>query len=416
MDPDRAFDAPRTRVVVGAAAWLVMAAIVLAAGPGRAQCPGHSDPEVGTLEGSPLDDLPAHISLVVPFGQRPDWSRDGRTLLFLDGAVLGDVWTADVASGETRNLTEEFSNHQGFARAHFLRSGDILLCGPTSGPSPTPERPEDGRFNGVLWVLRAPFHEPPEPLGMPCWEGVAVSKHSREIAWNRSHIDFTDPDLIGQVAFGVSEIWSGTLEIPRTRHAKRPWYWKPFWHATVPRYATGPWHAKARGGRVDLVDVQMAVERSDVPSGFADGLAVLEVQDFRPYSSELILTNYVNIPGGGEVMGFDRETSEVQNYSQSPCYEEAEGVFPDGRSVLVERDLTSTLTPEFIDIWRLSLDGDARYERLTHFNRHHGFYASNPVAHPRGRKFAFQLSIEGGTEGDGDGILVFDLARFAAGP
>jgi len=83
---------------------------------------------------------------------------------------------------------------------------------------------------------------------------------------------------------------------------------------------------------------------------------------------------------------------------------------------LVERDLTSTLTPESIDVWRLSLDGLATYERLTHFNRYAGFYASNPVAHPRGRKFAFQLSIQGGTEGDGDGILVFDLARFAAGP
>jgi len=72
--------------------------------------------------------------------------------------------------------------------------------------------------------------------------------------------------------------------------------------------------------------------------------------------------------------------------------------------------------PELIDVWRLSLDGLATYERLTHFNRHQGFYASNPVAHPGGGKFAFQLSIQGGTEGDGDGILVFDLDRFASGP
>jgi len=210
---------PVTRVAV---TWIVAMAIVLAAAPGRAQCPGHGDPEANTLEGSPLDELPAHISLVVPFGQRPDWSRDGRTLLFLDGAVAGDVWTVDVATGERRNLTGGFTNHQGFARAHFLPEGDILLCGPTSGPTPTPERPEDGRFNGVLWVLRAPFREPPRPLGMACWEGVAVSKHSREIAWNRSHIDYTDPNLILQVAFGISEIWTGTLELRRARATRRP--------------------------------------------------------------------------------------------------------------------------------------------------------------------------------------------------
>jgi hypothetical protein len=34
--------------------------------------------------------------------------------------------------------------------------------------------------------------------------------------------------------------------------------------------------------------------------------------------------------------------------------------------------------------------------------------------HPSGRKFAFQLSVQGGTEGDGAGILVFDLDRYAA--
>lgn len=417
MDPDRASaGVTRTRVLAVTATCLVIAAIGVAATPGRAQCPGHADPEVGTLEGSPLDDLPAHISLVVPFGQRPDWSRDGRTLLFIDGGVLGDVWTVDVKSGTTRNLTGELEGHRGFARAHFLPSGDILLCGPTSGPTPTPDRPEDGRFTGVLWLLRAPFDEPPQPLGMGCWEGVAVSKHSDEIAWNRSHIDFTDPDLIGQVAYGISEVWTGEIDLVRARHGRWPWHRKGPWHRTGTWHAKPPWHAKPRSTGADLVDVRLAVERTAVPSGIATGLAVLEVQDFRPYSSELILTNYVNIPGGGEVMGFDRETGEVRNYSRSPCYEEAEGVFPDGRSVLVERDLTSTLTPESIDIWRLSLDGLATYERLTHFNRHAGFYASNPVAHPKGRKFAFQLSIQGGAEGDGDGILVFDLDRFAAAP
>jgi hypothetical protein len=407
MDPGNALGARATRVVTATATGLLAATIVLAAAAGRAQCPGHGDPEVGTIDGSPLDDLPAHISLVVPYGQRPDWSPDGRRLLFLDGSVSGDVWTVDVATGETRNLTGGFSNHQGFGRAHFLASGDILLCGTTSGPTPTPDRPEAGRFNGVLWVLRAPFDEPPEPLGMPCWEGVAVSKHSNEIAWNRSQIDFTAEDRFSEVALGISEIWTGRLEPGRAGDPKGPVRWKEPWHRTV------PW--KKRGLRVDLVDVNKAIDRYAIPS-IVSGIAVLEVQDFRPRGREILFTNYVDLAAGAEIMGLDRDTGELRNYSQSPCYEEAEGVFPDGRSILVERDLTSTLMPDVIDIWRLSLDGLARYERLTYFNRHQGFYASNPVAHPGGRKFAFQLSIRGGPEGDGDGILVFDLDRFTAGP
>jgi len=357
---------------------VVVAAIVFASGPGWSACvPPYSDPEVGTLEGSPLDNLPPHIELIVPFGMRPDWSRDGKTIVFLDGANDGNVWTVDVATGMTRNLTGNFTNHQGFLRAHFLRNGDLLLCGPTSGPKPSPGHPEAGRINGVLWVFRAPFSSPPQPLGMWCWEGIAVSKRGREIAWNRSQIDYTDPDILGQVINGISEIWTGKI--------------------------------RRRAPRADLIKVRRAIDRSAISP-----FAVLEVQDFRPNSSELIFTDYGNLSAGAEVMSVDLTTGEVRNYSNSPCYEEVEGIFPDGQSVLVERDLESIYMPTAIDIWRLSLDGLATYERLTHFNRYRGFYASNPVVHPRGRKFAFQLSIEGGTEGDGDGVLVFDLDRYAS--
>jgi hypothetical protein len=359
---------------------VVMTALLLAE-PAWSACVPGSDPEKGTRDGSPLEDLPAHIELVHPLGIRPDWSPDGRSLAFLDSANDGDVWIIDLATRATRNLTGKFSNHQGFARAHFLKTGDLLLCGPTSGPRPTPVRPEAGRFTGVLWVFRAPFKSPPRPLGMWCWEGIAISKQGMKIAWNRSDIDFTDPDQFERVVFGISEIWTGRVALKR------------------------------RKPPADLVKVRMAIDRSRVHP-----LAVLEVQDFRPRSSELIFTNYVHLPDGAEVMSVDLKSGAVRNYSRSPCYEEAEGIFPDGRSTLVERDLESSLEPTALDIWRLSLDELARYQRLTHFNRYHGFYASNPVVHPSGAKFAFQLSVEGGVQGDGGGLLVFDLERFESLP
>jgi hypothetical protein len=359
---------------------VVLAALALAE-PAWSACVPGSDPEKGTRDGSPLDELPAHIELVLPFGIRPDWSPDGKALAFLDSANDGDVWTVDLATREARNLTARFDNHQGFARAHFLKTGDLLLCGPASGPGPTPERPESGRFTGVLWVFRAPFKSPPKPLGMWCWEGMALSKQGMKIAWNRSDIDFTDPDQFERVVYGISEIWTGRIAL------------------------------KGRRRRADLVEVRRATDRSRVKQ-----LAVLEVQDFRPRSNELIFTNYVNLPGGAEVMSVDLKSGAVRNYSRSPCYEEAEGIFPDGRSTLVERDLESSQEPTALDIWRLSLDELASYERLTHFNRYRGFYASNPVVHPDGNRFAFQLSTEGGVQGDGGGLLVFDLELFESLP
>lgn len=334
-----------------------------------AQPPG--DPDRGTLDGSPLDDLPPYIRVLTGFGLRPDWSPDGERIAFLDRAPLGDVFELDVATGATRKLTGAFA-HLGFARAQFLPTGDLLLCGPTSGPLPSANRPEAGRFTGVLSVLRAPFERPPVQLGISCWEGLATSDVSLRIAWNRSDIDYTDPDLVDRVVYGISEIWTGEL-----------------------RY---------EGDRVSLVNVARAVDRTAVSP-----IAVLEVQDFRPGTDELVFTAYAY--EGGEVMGVDLATGAVTNYSQSAVYEEAESIAPSGDWVLVERDLDSLAVPGPLDIWLLPLDGSAAWDRLTRFNRYRGgWYASNPAVSPEGTHFAFQLSIDGDVEGEGRGLLLFDLA------
>lgn len=354
----------RTAVMLAA-----IAALVFLPAPAFAQTSG--DPERGTLDGSPLDDLPTHIRVLTDFGSRPDWSPDGERLVFIDGAPLGDVFEADVATGATRNLTGTFE-HMGFTRAHYLPSGDLLLCGPTSGPRPSDDRPEAGRFTGVMSVLRAPFEDAPQPLGMPCWEGMATSDASPRIAWNRSDIDYTDPNLVNRVLYGISEIWTGEL-----------------------RY---------EDERILLENVELAIDRTAVSPH-----AVLEVQDFRPGTDELIFTAYAY--AGGEVMGVDLATGLITSYSQSPLYEESESVAPNGAWVLVERDLDNAFYPGPLDIWLLPLDGSQAWDRLTHFNRYRGgWYASNPAVNPSGTHFAFQLSIDGDVEGEGRGILLFDIA------
>jgi LPXTG-motif cell wall-anchored protein len=83
--------------------------------------------------------------------------------------------------------------------------------------------------------------------------------------------------------------------------------------------------------------------------------------------------------------------------------------------VLVERDLAITLFPGMLDIWRLPLDGSGRFERLTTFDHHAGFGANNPVVSPDGSLIAFGLKVEG-EEGEGDGILLLDLAAPVPAP
>ncbi len=325
---------------------------------------GCSSPEQrGSLSGSPASALPPHISQLLAAGLRPDWSADGRRLLFLDHLV-GNVFETDLETRAVRALTSHF-DHSGFTRARYLANGDVLLCGPRSTAV---SKPEGGRWHTELWLLDADLSRPAWPLGQACFEGPAVSRRSLRIAWTRS--DYPD-----RVVLGRSEIW--TAEI--------------VFESGTPRLAK----------RTKLLD------RSDFHY-----LAFFETQDFRlPEERELIFTAYAH--RGGEVMGIDLETREVHNYSQNWGYDEAEGVFPDGRFAAVEREPdTYTLTPQgHIDIWRTALDGSGRSQRLTYFSDFAGFGANNPVVSPNGQWMAFQLRAVDGPHGNGQGIFLFDLRQ-----
>ena len=365
------------RVRTAAMAALLATVSLLGASPSSAFDPDDPslDPEKGTLEGSPMSDLPPYIKRVLPTGMRPDWSPDGRALVYTD-APLGNVWRLELRTGKRTNLTGRFKSY-GYLRAYHLHSGDLLLCGPDKVPS-NAGTPEAGRFDGRLFVLQKPFTKKPVALGRPCWEGQAVSRKTDRIAWNESTIDFTNPDQ--EFVIGKSEIWTGEI-------------------------------TKDKNGRPRLTRVTLVATRQD----FDAKLAPIEVQDFRgPHEGELLLTAYGVLTG--EVYGIDLRTRVTTNYSgYSPFYEEAEGVAHSGRFDVVERDLMVNPIPGALDLWALPLDGSASYRRLTHFNRHKGYGASNPVVSPNDRLVAFQLSVSEGAEGQGQGIFVLDIDKALSG-
>jgi hypothetical protein len=245
--------------------WTLRIIVTLVALPGVLVCCG-SD-RAARRSGSPVDDLPPHVSRLLESGLRPDWSGDGRRLLFLDDLV-GDVFEFELASRTVRKLTG-FFEHEGFTRARYLASGDILLCGPQPEAASGQDR---GRWVTELWLLGRDLARPAVPLGEPCFEGPAVSRRSSRIAWTRSEY----PD---RIVLGRSEIWMGEIAVD--------------------------------GGEPRLVNRRKLLDRSDFHY-----LAFLETQDFRfPDERELIFTAYAY--RGGEVMGVDLETGELRNYSQS---------------------------------------------------------------------------------------------------
>jgi hypothetical protein len=319
--------------------------------------------EIGFRSGSPRDDLPEWISPLLESGLRPDWSADGRRLIYLD-ALVGDVYELEIESGMSRPLTAHFE-HRGFSRARYLSSGDVLLCGPGADAA---IGEAGNRWHTELWFLSRSGKSPAQPLDEPCFEGPAVSRREMRIAWTRS--DYPDA-----LIFGRSELWTGRIAVE---------------------------DARAR-----LVDRRKLIDRSAFMY-----LAFLETQDFRPPDeTELLFTAYGY--KGGEVMGVDLDSGQWTNYSLDWAYDEAEGVFPDGKSIAVEREVDTYRGNPVgdIDIWQLTLDGSGAFRRLTYFTEYAGFGANNPVISPDGRRMAFGLRIKGGGHGNAQGILLYDFEK-----
>jgi len=318
---------------------------------------------IGFRDGSPLEDLPHWIRPVLDSGVRPDWSADGRRLVYLD-ALVGNAYELELATGVRRSLTSHFPHH-GFTRIRYLANGDFLLCGP-SAPTEEGAVGAGDRWHTELFFLGSEGEGGAQSLNEPCFEGPATSRIDMKIAWTRS-------DYPEELVFARSEIWTGRIVVD--------------------------------DGRAQLVDRRRRVGREDFYY-----LAFLETQDFRPPNDqELLFTAYAY--KGGEVMGVDLETGSLTNYSRDWGYDEAEGVFPEGKTIAIEREAdTYTAVPVGdIDIWELALDGSARAIRLTNFTDYAGFGANNPVVSPDGKKMVFGLRIKGGEHGNAKGMLLYDL-------
>ena len=109
------------------------------------------------------------------------------------------------------------------------------------------------------------------------------------------------------------------------------------------------------------------------------------------------------------------QAGKITNYSNSPkIYDEPEGIFPDGKYTLVECDAHRPMGTQYIDIYKLALDGSGQMQRLTHFADYPGYKAGNPVVSDDGKFIAFQYAKLGDQAGVGRGILVFDINGFNA--
>lgn len=335
----------------------------------------NTKPQSGFINAHPADHLPPYIKLACGFGERPEWSHDGRYIIFVD-KPMGEVYELELATGIIRPKTRHF-NHYGFTRAMYLANGDILLSGPNAPFDPTiSEEREKARDLCWLSVMDKSGNKEPVPLNTLCAEGPAVSRTRMKIAW--THRDRQLPEL------GKNRAKLLMAEI--------------VYENGIP---------KLSNERVIFDSKQLS---------FSLGNSSLETQNLVPPEDVKVTFAVYTIEDGNntDVYIVDSENGEYKAITNSPCcYDEPEGIFPDGLYTCVEHAPSDQSAWPLIDLFKLKLDGSGEMQRLTYFTDYKGYKANQGVVSDDGRYMCFQIGKANQEAGVGFGFFIMDLKEAA---
>ena len=343
----------------------LLAVLLPLAGCGPASAP-EAPADQAEFSGAWTDtDYPSYIRRLTHFGQRADWSHDGKRMLFIE-KTYGDVYEIDLETEVIRPMTHHYY-HNGYTRALYLSNGDVLLSGSRTFD---PENIRPARHETAeLWVLSKDLDKAPVALGEYCSEGPAVSRHRLRIAWAADHANY--PDRLSE---DESEVYMADID----------------YSGSEPKIAN----------KTKILD-------NDNSLGVK---ANWETQNFTPPNDDrLTLAAYGY--QGTDVFLLDIASGELSNITETDVqYDEPEGIFPDGEHTLVESDHhVAGKGSLFIDIYKVPLDGSATFERITRFNEEGVYKGTNPVVSDDGRYIAFQVPRSDQIAGIGSGIYMLDL-------
>lgn len=308
--------------------------------------------------------LPPYVSVLLDWGQRPEWSRDGNYIYFLL-RDYSDVFRINIETKKIKPVTAHYF-HESYNRVFCLQNGDLLLEGPEKFDS---SNPWETRHKLSLFVLKAPFDKPAIPLNRNIDEGPAISRIDNRIAWT-----LPTQRKIKMAELSYDE--KGTPELKNERIILD----------------------------FDLLDLPMSQR--------------LETQDFLPNSNKLVFTFYRGTLEEpfyfADPYLLDLETGKYEPIINIPDgYDEAEGISPDGTFLMIESDRAHEPKHWELDIYLLMLDGSEKAIRLIDWSdKFPGCHSDNPVVSPDAKKIAFQFGFNYSQPGQGKGIFLFDLEKY----
>ncbi len=315
----------------------------------------------GPIKNSPLKELPPYMRVLVDWGQRPEFSHDGKYIYFVAKA-WNEVFRVDVSTGKVQPMTLHYW-HEGYQRVLCLPSGDLLLLGSDQFDA---KNPNANRHKLEMSILQKPFDKPPVSLGEFCDEGPAIDRKSSRIAW-------TTP---GQRVMKVGDL------VNLDTHPKLT--------------------------NIEVVYDQDAQGKPNTHR--------LETQDFWPGTDKLLFTYYQGDEKepfyNAEVAALDLKSKEVTFLTSiENGYTEAEGVAPDGSYILIESDRENARRKWKVDVYMLPLNENKPAIRLCNWLKYPGFRSDNPVVSPDGKLIAIQCGFTDGA-GEGRGIVLMDVEQW----
>jgi len=326
--------------------------------------------------GFPLEALPPHIALDLPKGERPDWAPTGSdSYIFIDSPG-GKPFEKNRLTGELRSILPPGCNDCRVWRAYYLPNRDFLM---TIGVA---------RDQATIHIIDGDLETPAWNMGVVAHEGVAVSRHSFQLAWS----DGADI-YFGDLIYGDEGV--PTLE----------------------------------NRRVILNVDELKTRDQSIPGEGAGATVYLdyhEPQNWRPpHDRELIFSRYGTSTTGhysSETWMWNMDTDAVTNLSNRHAfYDEPEGIFPDGEYTLVECDMFLPVSQhaQVLDLYRMKIDGSGEdMLRLTYFGDYKipgsdvTFKANQGVISEDGKYMLFGegRSNTNDQPGAGFGIYLFDFA------
>lgn len=313
-----------------------------------------------------LDSLPPYHYKLLPYGERPYWTLDGKSIVFI-AHNYGDAEIMDFETRAVKPLTARFKDGpHAFLRILVLANGDYLLI----GPKVFKDRDISRRVESELWVLGKDLKNPPKPLGRRIFEGCGVSTVANRItyAMNGNH----DPAIGGPRDFEV--------------------------HVTEIEYDES-------GPKLGADKVIYRVH------GYAP-----EPQDFRHNDTEVLMAEYAGNPFNSydnwrcTVKGIMVDTGKVTVYmDEANVHNECEGVFPDHEHMCLESSCDAKNSFPPIDLWKMKLDGSMQRVRMTQFYKRPPWRTSNSNVSPDGRYLAFMVNRYDSEAGFGMGLGYMDL-------